>query len=128
MFFSFVCYAIYLAMAWMAYDAINGVEGAALAAAQLKGHKLLYWGSIILGLGNGTVEAFINPVVATMFSREKTKWLNILHAGWPGGLVIAGMITIYMSDTAATGDWRMVLGTLAIPAVIYLRALEIPGQ
>lgn len=124
MFFSFVCYAIYLAMAWMAYDAINGVEGAALAAAQLKGHKLLYWGSIILGLGNGTVEAFINPVVATMFSREKTKWLNILHAGWPGGLVIAGMITIYMSDTAATGDWRMVLGTLAIPAVIYLLMLS----
>ena len=47
---------------------------------------LLYWGSLVLALGNGTVEAFINPVVATMFNREKTKWLNILHAGWPGGL------------------------------------------
>ena len=41
---------------------------------------------VILGLGNGTVEAFINPVVATIFNRDKTKWLNILHAGWPGGL------------------------------------------
>src|SRR5258708_26426167 len=41
--------------------------------------QLLYWGSLILALGNGTVEAFINPVVATMFSREKTKGLNILH-------------------------------------------------
>lgn len=123
MFFSFVCYAIYLVMAWMAYGAIDGVEGPELAAAQQKGHNLLYWGSIILALGNGTVEAFINPVVATMFSREKTKWLNILHAGWPGGLVIGGLITIALAENAATGDWRMVVGTLAIPAVIYLLML-----
>ncbi len=120
MLFSFVCYAIYLAMAWMAYGAVQGVEGAAMAAAQEKGHNLLYWGSIVLALGNGTVEAFINPVVATMYSKEKTKWLNILHAGWPGGLVIAGIITIALADNAATGDWRMVLGTLAVPAVIYV--------
>ena len=66
------------------------------------------------------MEAFINPVVATMFSREKTKWLNILHAGWPGGLVIGGAITIAMADTAETGDWRLVLGIIAVPAVIYL--------
>jgi MFS family permease len=120
MLFSFVCYAIYMVMACMAYGAIQGVEGDALAAAQAKGYSLLYWGSIVLGLGNGTVEAFINPVVATMFSKEKTKWLNILHAGWPGGLVIAGLITVAMADTAATGDWRMVLGVIAVPAVIFV--------
>jgi MFS family permease len=123
MVFSFVCYAIYMVMACMAYGAIQGVEGEALAAAQQKGYSLLYWGSIVLGLGNGTVEAFINPVVATMFSKEKTKWLNILHAGWPGGLVIAGLITVAMADTAATGDWRMVLGVIAVPAVIFLAML-----
>jgi MFS family permease len=55
-----------------------------------------------------------------MFSKEKTKWLNILHAGWPGGLVLGGIITIAMSDVAATGDWRMVLGIIAVPAVVYL--------
>jgi len=123
MLFSFVCYAVYLAMAWMAYGAIQGVEGPALKAAQATGYNYLYWGSIILGLGNGTVEAFINPVVATMFSREKTKWLNILHAGWPGGLVIGGIITIALAQTAATGDWRIVLGIVAVPAVIYLLML-----
>ncbi len=120
MFFSFICYAVYLVMAWLAYGAIQGVEGEALKAGQLKGYNLLYWGSIILGLGNGTVEAFINPVVATMFSKDKTKWLNILHAGWPGGLVIGGLITIAMASTAAEGDWRLVLGVIAIPALIYL--------
>jgi len=44
------------------------------------GFQLVFWGSLILALGNGSVEAFINPVVATMFNKEKTKWLNILHA------------------------------------------------
>lgn len=123
MFFSFLCYVIYLVMAWMAYGTIQGVPPDQLAAAQARGYQLLYWGSIVLGLGNGTVEAFINPVVATMFNREKTKWLNILHAGWPGGLVIAGIITIMLAETARSGDWRIVLGIVAIPAVIYLLML-----
>jgi MFS family permease len=78
--------------------------------------QLLYWGSLILALGNGTVEAFINPVVATMFNREKTKWLNILHAGWPGGLVIAGVIAIFID----TVPWFIKVGIIAVPAIIYL--------
>jgi len=65
------------------------------------------------------VEAFINPVVATMFKKDKTKWLNILHAGWPGGLVICGMIVIFMGDA----DWYIKVGLIAIPAVIYLLML-----
>ena len=123
MLFSFVCYAVYLVMAWMAYGAIQGVEGDALAAAQARGYTLLYWGSFILALGNGTVEAFINPVVATMFNKDKTKWLNILHAGWPGGLVLGGIITIALASTAEAGDWRIVLGIVAIPAVVFLLML-----
>jgi MFS family permease len=88
---------------------------------------MLYWGSLILGLANGTVEAFINPVVATMFSREKTKWLNILHAGWPGGLVIAGMITIFIDHV----PWWIKIALLAAPAVVYfimLVPLKFPAQ
>lgn len=124
MFFSFLCYAVYMVMAVMAYESIQGVAPENLKAAQEKGYKLLYWGSVILGLGNGTVEAFINPVVATMFSKNKTKWLNILHAGWPGGLVAGGIITISLNDVATKGDWRMVLGVIALPAIIYVLMLS----
>ncbi len=85
--------------------------------------QLLYWGSLILALGNGTVEAFINPVVATMFSNEKTKWLNILHAGWPGGLVIAGVIVIFMGDV----PWGLKVGIIAVPAIVFLLML-LPRQ
>ena len=93
----------------MAYD--GNIDG---------GYKMLYWGGLILALGNGTVEAFINPVVATMFTKDKTKWLNILHAGWPGGLVIAGIIVIVMGDETS---WQVKLGIIIVPAVIYLLML-----
>jgi len=116
MLFSFVCYAIYGVLALLAYSRIQGVTGAELIAAQAEGHRLLWWGSVILGLGNGTVEAFINPVVATLYQKEKTKWLNILHAGWPAGLVLGGVVTIALSGV----DWRFIILLVLIPAVVYL--------
>jgi MFS family permease len=116
MIFSFASYVIYTVMAVLAYNAIQGVEGEALAAAQAKGYKLLTWGSIILGLGNGAVEAYINPVVATMFSKGKVKWLNILHAGWPAGLVLGGLCTIGLAKNT---DWRITLGLILVPAIIF---------
>ena len=78
-------------------------------------YNLIYWGSLILALGNGTVEAFINPLIATVYSKEKTKWLNILHAGWPGGLVLAGLIVITMGDA----PWYLKVGMIVVPTLIY---------
>src|SRR5215207_2315213 len=71
-----------------------GSSPEAIAAGQKAGFLLLYIGTFIFALGNGTVEAVVNPVTATLFSREKTKYLNILHAGWPGGLVVGGLVAI----------------------------------
>ncbi|MBU6172060.1 MAG: MFS transporter [Verrucomicrobia bacterium] len=116
MVFSFVSYLAYTALAIAAYSSIQGVTGDALAAAQAKGVKLLTWGSIILGLGNGAVEAYINPVVATIFRKDKVKWLNILHAGWPAGLVLGGLCTIALASNA---DWRITLGLILVPAIIF---------
>jgi len=120
MIFSFVCYLVYMALAMAAFSAIHGVTGNALVAAQKHGFLLLYWGSIILGLGNGTVEAYVNPVVATLFKKDKTKWLNILHAGWPGGLVIGGLCTIAL---AANPDWRITLGLILVPGITFFLIL-----
>ena len=124
MFFSFICYALYAVLAIQAYGVVTaeGLSGENLKAAQAEAYDLLYMGSVILGLGNGTVEAFINPVVATMFKKDKTKWLNILHAGWPGGLVLGGILTIVLGAQAAE-DWRILVYVIAIPAVVYLLML-----
>src|SRR5262249_47919758 len=47
------------------------------------------------------------------------KWLNILHAGWPGGLVVAGMMTIFIDEV----PWWVKVGLIAVPAVVYFAVL-----
>ena len=120
MVFSFTTYLIYTAMAFAAYASIHGLTGDALAAGQKHGYQLLYWGSIILGLGNGSVESYANPIVTTMFNTDKVKWLNRLHAGWPGGLVLGGLCTIAL---ASNTDWRLIVGLILIPAIVFFAIL-----
>ena len=116
MIIAFLGHITWAAMAVGAYFVAHPADG---TGNKELAYQLLYWGSLILALGNGTVEAFINPVVATMFSKDKTKWLNILHAGWPGGLVLAGILTIFL-DSA---DWWIKVGIIAVPAVLYFLML-----
>ncbi|MCH2148028.1 MAG: MFS transporter [Phycisphaerales bacterium] len=80
------------------------------------GFSMLYWGSVIGALGAGTVEAVINPLIASIYRDNKTTWLNILHAGWPGGLVITGIVVLGISD-AMTWQWK--IGLILIPTVAY---------
>ena len=80
-----------------------------------RAYWILYVGTFIVALGNGTVEAVANPVVATLFPREKTKWLNFLHAGWPGGLVLGGIIAILMGSVG----WQYKVALLFIPVAGY---------
>ncbi|MDA0707098.1 MAG: MFS transporter [Proteobacteria bacterium] len=79
------------------------------------GYWPLYIATFIAALGNGTVEAVINPAVATMYPKDKTKWLIMLHAGWPAGLVLGGILAIGMGSLA--WEWKAAL--ILIPTVIY---------
>jgi MFS family permease len=60
------------------------------------GQKATYWclflGGFMFSLANGMCEAAINPLVATLYPKQKTHYLNILHAGWPGGLILGGLL------------------------------------
>jgi MFS family permease len=79
------------------------------------GYWLLYISTFIVALGNGTVEAVANPVVATLFPREKTKYLNMLHAGWPGGLVLGGLLAILMGSA----PWQFKVALIFLPVIGY---------
>ena len=54
------------------------------------GTTLVYAGFFIMGLSQGLVEGVINPLIATIYSDQKTRRLNMLHAWWPGGKSSAG--------------------------------------
>src|SRR3954469_4083766 len=69
------------------------------------GTTMLYAGFFVLGLSQGLVEGVINPLVATVYE-EKTKWLNRLHAWWPGGLVIGGLLAAAMTSTM-NASWQL---------------------
>jgi len=81
------------------------------------GYWMLYIGTFLFALGNGAVEAVVNPVVATMFPKEKTKWLNILHAGWPAGMVVGGLLGIFMLDQRFR--WEIIIAFILLPALVY---------
>lgn len=77
--------------------------------------ETLYWSVFLIAIANGMVEAFINPVVATAFPKEKSKWLNILHAGWPAGLALGALAAIILGDAG----WQVKYAMCFIPVVIY---------
>ena len=73
------------------------------------GTTLLYAGFFMMGLSQGLVEGVINPLVATIYSDQKTKRLNMLHAWWPGGMVIGGLLAVAMttrSTPAGRSSWQ----------------------
>jgi MFS family permease len=83
------------------------------------GTSMLYAGFFVMGLSQGLVEGVINPLIATVYSEEKTRKLNMLHAWWPGGLVIGGVLAALLTQ-AFDASWQIKLGSIALPAVVYL--------
>jgi MFS family permease len=77
--------------------------------------QCLYWGTFIFALANGTCEAVINPLTATLFPRAKTHWLNVLHAGWPGGLVLGALLGLILINVR----WEIQLALFLVPTLIY---------
>ena len=75
----------------------------------------LYVATLLFALANGAVEAVINPVTATLFPKEKTHFLNILHSGWPGGMALGMIIILLMGKV----DWHYKMAIFLIPTAVY---------
>jgi MFS family permease len=82
------------------------------------GTTMLYAGFFLFGVGHGLVEGVINPLMASIYSEEKTKRITAVHAWWPGGLILGGLITLAMST--ASVSWQLRLSTILVPAFVYL--------
>lgn len=106
MVFAFVCHIVGTVVTMLAATTHNGNTA----------YQLLYFGTFITSLANGAVECVVNPVTATLYPTKKTHYLNILHAGWPGGLVLAGVLAILMKGHFT---WVWTIGLIFIPTIIY---------
>lgn len=83
--------------------------------------QCLFWGMFLFAVGNGIAEAVVNPLVATLFPNDKTHYLNILHAGWPGGLIIGGLASYFMvgGEESKPVAWQTQISLFLIPVALY---------
>jgi MFS family permease len=83
-----------------------------------KDKTMLFVANVFVGLGNGSVEAACNPLVATVFPKEKTKMLNRFHVWFPGGIVIGGILAWVLMDNLNI-SWQVLTSLLFIPLAFY---------
>lgn len=83
-----------------------------------KGFGQLFIGALVLALGNGTVEAACNPLVATIYPNTKTKMFNRFHVWFPGGIVIGGLLCFALGQMGVM-SYQVRLGLIIIPTIIY---------
>ncbi|BCX46385.1 MFS transporter [Haloferula helveola] len=82
-------------------------------------YQFLYWGTFLFGLANGTLEAVANPLVATLYPKNRTHYLNILHASWPLGMVFGGVIGWTLGTGDNAWDWKWQLALYLVPTLVY---------
>ncbi len=104
--------------------AAAGHIAGALATIVAPNFLVLFAATLTIGIANGLVEATINPLVATVYSDDKTRRLVALHAWFPGGIVIGGVLSFLLTQagpSAALGlslwQWKMLL--LLGPSIAY---------
>ncbi len=92
------------------------------AAGNEAAYWMLYVGMFMFAIAWGICESIINPLTATLYPEEKTHYLNILHAGWPGGLILGGLIAYFFASTDAKiiqVSWEILVSLFLIPTFIY---------
>ena len=84
--------------------------------------QLLWCSAFLFSISQGLYEAVINPVIAQIYPENKTHYLNILHAGWPGGMILGGLFAASFigKDAWITQlPWAFALASFAIFVIAY---------
>jgi MFS family permease len=78
---------------------------------------MFFTATVIVGVANGLVEAAINPLVATIYPEDKTRRLVTLHAWFPGGIVIGGVLSFLFTQLGL--GWQAKTLMVLPPAIGY---------
>ena len=81
------------------------------------GFETLFAGTLIVGIGNGLVEAVCNPMIATVYPDRKTQKLNAFHAWFPLGLIAGGLTSFAMSGLGL--GWQVKLASILVVVAAY---------
>lgn len=81
------------------------------------GYWTLFLSTLLVGIANGTVEAACNPLVAGLYTDNKTTKLNHFHLWFPSGIFI-GTLVVFLF-VKLNFSWQIQVGTMLIPTVIY---------
>ncbi len=115
-----------MALAFVLHVLSAIVTLAATPIFEASGKDATYWtlwvGMFMFALANGICETVINPLVATLYPKQKTHYLNILHAGWPGGLIVGGLLAYGFSGEGAVISqmrWELPMAFFLIPTLAY---------
>lgn len=81
-------------------------------------YALLTIGMIISGIGWGATEASINPVTAALYPDDKTGRMNVLHAWWPAGIVVGGLLSLLFFQQLGLG-WQTLIAMIPISGVVF---------
>jgi len=89
---------------------------------------LLYGALSLFAIANGACEAVINPLAATLYPQNKTHYLNIVHAGWPAGLILGGVLSYFMVERGEQVMVRWEIQSLIFLAPVLLYGVLMFGQ
>jgi MFS family permease len=81
-------------------------------------YTIVWIGMLLAGIGWGCSEAVINPLTTTLYPDDKTHKLNVLHAWWPGGIIIGGVLSQVINGAGLS--WRLKLALVMLPALALL--------
>ena len=81
------------------------------------GYWTLFISTLLIGIANGTVEAACNPLVASLFTDNKTTKLNHFHLWFPGGIVIGTLLVLLLNYVNI--GWQVQVAVMIIPTLIY---------
>jgi MFS family permease len=81
------------------------------------GFTTLLISSFLIGFANGSVEAACNPLIADMYSNNRTTMLNKFHVWFPGGIVIGALATNFMNSFGL--GWQLKIAIMILPTLIY---------
>ena len=88
-------------------------------------YNMAWLGMLLHGIGWGCSEVVINPCTTTLYPDDKTHKLNVLHAWWPGGIIIGALLGLAVGNAGM--DWRIKLAVVLVPALILCVLLATTG-